>query len=37
MQNMTLDDYAKSELIENNWMGEFCDIRFAARNIFIHS
>ncbi len=23
MQNMTLDDYAKSELIENNWMGEF--------------
>lgn len=37
MQNMTLDDYAKSELIENNWMGEFCDYRFAARNIFIHS
>lgn len=25
MKNMTIDDYAKSELIENNWLGEqFC-------------
>jgi hypothetical protein len=23
LQNMTLDDYAKSELIENNWIGEY--------------
>jgi hypothetical protein len=24
LQNMTLDDYAKSELIENNWLGKCC-------------
>lgn len=28
LKNMTLDDYAKSDMIENNWLGELrCVLR----------
>ena len=31
LKNMTVDDYAKSELIENNWLGEFyCYVFFVS-------
>ena len=33
LQNMTLDDYAKSELIENNWMGEFVMLVVFATSV----